>query len=89
MMLGRKKTQGLPEADVVIMGREGCHLCEVAEDAAKPVAAERGASFATCDVGEREDWLAEYSDQVPVIFVRGRRHAVYSVDPDRLRRALG
>ncbi|MFT4189702.1 MAG: glutaredoxin family protein [Aeromicrobium sp.] len=76
-------------ARVVVLTRQGCHLCEVAEQTVAAVAAETGDTWTTVDVDADPELKARYTDEVPVTFVDGRQHDFWRVDPARLRAALG
>lgn len=77
---------------VVVLGRSGCHLCEVAEATVEEVCRELGATWSVVDLDrlgrDRPDLLARYTDEVPVTFVDGIRHDYWRVDRSRLRAAL-
>lgn len=73
---------------LTVYTRAGCHLCEVAVDAAARIAADTGSAFTTVDVDADPEDQAEYGDLVPVILVDGVVHGYYRVEPDRLRAAL-
>ncbi|MFT4218291.1 MAG: glutaredoxin family protein [Micropruina sp.] len=73
---------------VVVIVRDGCHLCVDAVAVAQRVCAETGADFATLDV-DADPALAEHTDHVPVTFVDGRRLAIWFLDEEQLRAALG
>ena len=75
-------------ARVVVLTRQGCHLCDQAIEVVAAVCAETGASYATRDVDTDPELLRRYSDQVPVTFVDGAQHDFWRVDPVRLRAAL-
>ncbi|MBB6118310.1 glutaredoxin family protein [Nocardiopsis algeriensis] len=77
-------------ARVVVLGKEGCHLCEDAWGVVTRVADDLGASRAEVMLGEvGEAEREEYWDKIPVTFVDGRRHDFWRVDEGRLREALG
>lgn len=78
----------LPSARVVLVSREGCHLCDVAREVIAGVVAQTGDSFAVVDI-DADPELARYTDEVPVTFVDGRQHDYWRVDEARLRAALG
>ncbi|AKT51191.1 glutaredoxin family protein [Arsenicicoccus sp. oral taxon 190] len=78
----------LTAARVVLLGRPGCHLCDLARDVVQQVVAETGDSFAEAVVDEDPVLLERYAEQIPVTFVDGRQHDYWRVDPVRLRRAL-
>ena len=86
--MSRPTDDRLSAARVVLLTREGCHLCEVAESVVAAVVAETGDTFATVDIDQHPDLGARHSDEVPVTFVDGRQHDFWRVDPVRLRKAL-
>jgi hypothetical protein len=75
-------------ARVWLLGRAGCHLCDVARAAVVPVAAEAGAEVVEIDVDLDEELRRRYGDLVPVVLVDGVEVARYHVDTARLRVAL-
>lgn len=74
--------------EVTVMGRDGCHLCEVAEAEVARICGELGVPWQAEDVDTDPEWRAEYGDRVPVILVDGAEHGYWRVEEDRLRRAL-
>lgn len=77
----------MAEPRVVVIVREGCHLCVDAVAVAERVCAEFGADFGIRDVDADPD-LAEHTDHVPVTFVDDQRLAIWFLDEQRLRAAL-
>jgi glutaredoxin len=75
-------------ARVVVLTRQGCHLCDQAIEVVAGVCAETGDSYATHDVDGDPELVRRYNDQLPVIFVDGAQHDFWHVDPARLRAAL-
>lgn len=75
-------------ARVVVYGKPGCHLCEDAYAVVDRVCADAGASWRTVHIHEDADLMTRYGEQLPVIFVDGRQHDFWRVDPARLRAAL-
>jgi hypothetical protein len=73
---------------VTVMGRVGCHLCEVAEADVSRICGELGVAWTSEDVDTDPEWRAEYGDRVPVILVDGAEHGYWRVEEDRLRKAL-
>jgi glutaredoxin len=76
------------EARVVLVGRQGCHLCDEARDVVRRVVAETGTSWTEVDVDADPELRRQYSDQVPVVLVDGLQHDFWRVDEQRLRAAL-
>ncbi len=79
----------LTSARVVLLGRPGCHLCDVARATIHEVAGAQGVSVAEYSIDDDPDLRERYAEQIPVVFVDGRQHDYWRVDPARLRRALG
>ena len=73
---------------VLVLVRQGCHLCDQALEVVAAVCAETGDDYTTQDIDTDPDLLREYTDQVPVTLVDGAQHDFWRVDPIRLRRAL-
>lgn len=78
----------MAQARVVLLVREGCHLCDDAVEIVRAVCAETGATWTTLDVDSDPALRAQYSDHVPVTLVDGERHAFWHVDADALARSL-
>ncbi len=79
-----------PEASprITLIGRAGCHLCDLAREVVTRVAADTGAGWVELDVDADPALLARWSDEVPVTLVDGRPHDYWRVDEARLRAAL-
>nr|WP_269779452.1 glutaredoxin family protein [Propioniciclava soli] len=79
----------MTSARVVVVTREGCHLCDDALVAVETVCRERGISWQAVDVDADPELRARYTDHVPVTFVDGAQHSLWFVDAGRLREAVG
>ena len=73
---------------LTIISKPDCHLCDVALEIVRRVAAETGADVEVVDIDEHPDLLARYADEIPVTFVDGAQHDYWRVDEGRLRAAL-
>lgn len=73
---------------VVLLVRDGCHLCDEAIAVVSAVCTETGQTWSLTNVDSDPELRAAYSDHVPVTFVDGVRHAIWWVDADALRTAL-
>jgi hypothetical protein len=73
---------------VVVLTRQGCHLCDEAIAQVAAVCAETGEPYAVLDVDSDPELRRRYTDQVPVTFVDGAQHDFWRVDPVRLKAAL-
>ena len=76
------------EARVVLLVRDGCHLCDEAVAVVSAVCADTGDTWALRDVDSDPALRTEYSDHVPVTFVDGTRHAIWYLDEAALTSAL-
>jgi glutaredoxin len=73
---------------VVVLTRQGCHLCDEAIAQVAAICAETGEVYGVVDVDSDPELQRRYTDQVPVTFVDGAQHDFWRVDPIRLRAAL-
>ena len=73
---------------VLVLTRDGCHLCDQAIEVVAAVCAEAGEAYAAQNVDADPELRRKYTDQVPVTFVDGAQHDFWRVDPARLRAAL-
>lgn len=80
---------------LTLIGKPGCHLCDVARDVVSEVVAGLGseASAPTVTVQELSiledaELLQQYSEQIPVLLLNGRVQNIWRVDAERLRTAL-
>lgn len=87
-LAGGSSPEALGSARVVVLVREGCHLCEAAVAVVEQVTGETGDTWATVDVDADPALARRWTDEVPVTFVDGRQHDFWRVDPHRLRTAL-
>jgi glutaredoxin len=73
---------------VTLMSRAGCTACEAARSEIDRICAELGVPWSEQDVDADPELRTEYGDRVPVILVDGAEHGFWTVDEQRLRRAL-
>jgi glutaredoxin len=73
---------------VVVLTRQGCHLCAEALGVVEAVCGELGVGWHPVDIDADPALRSRYTDEVPVTFVDGRQHDFWRVDPARLRSAL-
>jgi glutaredoxin len=73
---------------VVVLTRQGCHLCDEAIAQVAAVCAETGEAYAVLDIDSDPELQRRYTEQVPVTFVDGAQHDFWRVDPIRLKAAL-
>lgn len=85
-MNGRRENGGM--RTVTLIGKPGCHLCEVARDVVIRVCGEVGARWEEKDINQDQELYRKYWEQIPVVLVDGEQHDFWRVDPERLRSAL-
>lgn len=78
----------MPVPRLTLLGKPGCHLCDDARAIVATVAAERGLEVEERDILQDEALLAQYAEEIPVLLIDDRVHAIWRIDADRLRRAL-
>jgi glutaredoxin len=75
-------------ARVTLIGKPGCHLCDVARTVVDLVCAEEDVDFDEQDITTDPFLAYEYADAVPVVLVDGTEVGRYRVSPDAIRAAL-
>ena len=73
---------------LILVGKPGCHLCEVMREVVSPVAAELGLTLAERDVGSDPELDALYRNDIPVLLLGGREVARHQVSAADLRARL-
>lgn len=79
--------------DITLLSKPGCHLCDDARSVIERVRAvldEQGTetSLEEIDILQDEQLARLHSEEIPVVFINGRRHAIWRVDEGRLTAAL-
>jgi len=76
--------------EVVLLGRDGCHLCDEALDRLTEIS-EGGLRFTVREVDIESDpeLLSAHLERIPVIEVDGREVCSLGLDEDRLMTSLG
>ena len=73
---------------VLLVGKPGCHLCDVARPVVASVCAELGVAWAEASILDDPRLADLYWEQIPVTIVDGRVLDIWQVDAGRLRDAL-
>ncbi|UOQ56666.1 glutaredoxin family protein [Leucobacter allii] len=79
---------------ITLIGKPGCHLCDDARAVVERVRGEVRERDGVETSLEELDILADaalarkHSEDIPVVLVNGRRHAIWRVDPERFASAL-
>ncbi len=73
---------------MILVGKPGCHLCDVAREVIETVCAQADEDFIELSIFDDPRLAAMYADQIPVVLVDGQVHDVFRVNPQRLLAAL-
>ncbi len=76
------------DARVTLVGKSGCHLCDVAREVIELVCLETGDTWVELSIEDDPALYDAYWEKVPVVLVDGRPHEYWRVNPERLRAAL-
>lgn len=74
--------------EVRVYSAAGCHLCDVAKELLERERERHGFELVEVDITGDPELEAAYREQIPVVFVAGRKAFKYTVDPAELRRRL-
>ena len=73
---------------VEILSKPDCHLCHEAKALLQALQADHPFSLHELNVTTRADLLERYGEEIPVVFINGRKAFKYHVDPKQFVRAL-
>jgi glutaredoxin len=74
--------------EVRVYSAAGCHLCDVAKELLESERERYGFELVEVDIAGDSELEAAYREQIPVVFVAGRKAFKYTVDPAELHRRL-
>ena len=73
---------------VDIFSRPGCHLCEEAKAVLLEIQADHSFLLREVDISTRVDLLERYGEEIPVVFINGRKAFKCRVDAKQFVRGL-
>ena len=73
---------------VVVYSRKGCHLCEIVKESLSKLERHAGFKWQEVDVDSDEKLRRLYTDEVPVVFINGRKAFKYRMDEQEVLRKL-
>ena len=73
---------------VEIFSKPGCHLCQEAKALLQELQASHSFLLREVDISTRADLLERYAEEIPVVFINGRKAFKYRVDPKQFVRRL-
>ncbi|MDI3331244.1 MAG: glutaredoxin family protein [Micrococcus sp.] len=75
--------------DVVLLVKDGCHLCADAIAVVDEVCRRLGVPWREVDIAGHPDLAARHAEEIPVLMVDGIQRDFWRIDPVRLERLLG
>jgi glutaredoxin len=73
---------------VLVYTRKGCHLCEIVKESIVKLARRGGFVWREVDVDGDEQLRRQFNDEVPVVFIDGRKAFKYRMDEQEFLRKL-
>jgi glutaredoxin len=74
--------------DVVVYSRKGCHLCDIIKETLTRIQGDAEFEWREVDVDADPQLRQQYNDEVPVVFIDGRKAFKYRMDGRQFLRAL-
>lgn len=79
----------MPAAILTLLGKPGCHLCDVARDIIEDALLDfPDVEFVEHSILDDPDLFERYRNDIPVVLVDDAVHTIHRVDSARLRAAL-
>jgi glutaredoxin len=73
---------------VIVYSRKGCHLCEIVKEQLLKLSRRGTFTWQEVDVDTDRNLQREYNDQVPVVFIDGRKAFKYRMDEHEFLKKL-
>ena len=73
---------------VLVYTRKGCHLCEIVKESLVKLARRGSFVWNEVDVDADEQLRRQFTDEVPVVFIDGRKAFKYRMDEREFLRKL-
>lgn len=73
---------------VVVYSRKGCHLCEVVKESLVKLSRRGGFTWREIDVDTDLELRRRFNDEVPVVFIDGRKAFKYHMNEQEFLRKL-
>ena len=74
--------------EVVVYSRKGCHLCDIVKEGLVKLERCGGFTWREIDVDSDEDLRRQFTDEVPVVFINGRKAFKYRMNEQDFLRKL-
>ncbi|HWR17342.1 MAG TPA: glutaredoxin family protein [Terriglobales bacterium] len=76
------------ENHVILYSRKGCHLCEVVKESLQKLSRRTVFRLQEVDVDSAPDLRRQFTDEVPVVFINGRKAFKYRMDEQEFLKKL-
>jgi glutaredoxin len=74
--------------DVILYTRQGCHLCDVVKETLQRLEHRAHFTWREIDVDRDEELRRKFNEEVPVVFINGRKVFKYSMTEDEFLKKL-
>jgi glutaredoxin len=74
--------------EVTVYSRKGCHLCEIIKEKLTKLERRGGFRWREVDVGTNDELRRQFTDEVPVVFIDGRKAFKYRMDEHQFLKKL-
>ena len=74
--------------EVIVYTRKGCHLCEIVKESLVKLQKRGGFTWHEIDVDSDAEIRHLYNDEVPVVFINGRKAFKYRMSEQEFLRKL-
>jgi glutaredoxin len=83
-----KITNMAESRQVIVYSRKGCHLCEVVKESMAKLSRRGGFTWQEVDVDSDGELRRQFNDEVPVVFIDGRKAFKYRMDEREFMKKL-
>lgn len=77
-----------PPVEVILYTRSGCHLCDEAKEQIRRLQQEAPFLFREVDIDRDPELRQKYNEEVPVVFIGGKKAFKYRMDARQFLRRL-
>lgn len=74
--------------EVVLYSRKGCHLCEIVKESLGKLSRQARFTWQEIDVDSDDALRRQFTDEVPVVFINGKKAFKYRMDEQDFLRKL-
>ena len=78
-----------PARQVIVYSRKGCHLCAIVKETLAKLERRGGFTWQEVDVDSNEALRRQFTDEVPVVFIDGKKAFKYRMAERDFLRRLG